>query len=231
LTGNAGARIFFAMKKARALSKVTPKPAKREPPQGRREAAKLDKRERIQRAAWELFTTAGYDETTTKEIAARADVAAGTVFLYARDKPDLLCLVMHDRLASAVDAGFATLRRGEPLLEQLMHVFRGVFHQYGEHPAVAAAFISVFPTCDGPNGQRVRAFTFAFLHQVAQLVRDAQKRGEVAADVEPMLAATNVFSLYYGALVAWISGFVTLEAALDPALRASLALQIRGLRP
>ncbi len=222
------------MGKARAMSKVTPRPRRAAPPipepQGRREAQKLDKRERIQRAAWELFTTAGYDETTTKQIAARADVAAGTVFLYARDKPDLLCLVMHDRLAAAVDERFATLRRGEPLLEQLMHLFRGVFRSYGEHPAVAAAFVRIFPAADGPNGQRVRAFTFAFLHRLAQLVRDEQRRGAVAPDVDPMLAASNVFSLYYGALVAWISGIVTLEAALDPTLRAALALQIKGLR-
>src|SRR4051812_16260209 len=65
-------------------------------PHGRREQNRLDKRARIQRAGWELFTTVGYDETTTREVAERADVAVGTLFLYAEDKRDLLCLVMHD---------------------------------------------------------------------------------------------------------------------------------------
>jgi AcrR family transcriptional regulator len=210
------------------LGKVTKVSSSRPPAASRREQQKLDKRERIRAAAWELFTTAGFDETTTKAVAARADVAAGTLFLYARDKEDLLCLVMHDRLAATVEARFATLPRGAPLMDQLLHVFRGLFQMYAEHPGVAAAFIRHFPGADGPNGREVSALTFAFLHRLAQLVRDAQGRGEVAPSVEPMQAAANVFWLYFGALVSWIGGFSTPEAALDPGLRGALALQIRG---
>lgn len=216
------------------MSKVRLEPAPRRPPGARaplsrRAQQKLDKRERIRDAAWELFTTVGYDDTTTKAVAARADVAAGTLFLYASDKRDLLCLVMHDRLAGVVDARFETLPQRAPLLDQLMHIFRGLFQMYGEHPDVGAAFVRHFPGAVGPNAQKVNAITFAFLHRVAQLVRDKQTRGEVGADVDPLQAATNVFSLYFGALISWLSGFVTLDAALDPGLRAALALQIRGL--
>ena len=74
-------------------------------------------------AAWALFTELGYDGTTTKAVAERAEVAAGTVFVHARDKADLLMMVMHDRLAAMVDAAFETLPRRGPLLPQLLHVF------------------------------------------------------------------------------------------------------------
>lgn len=200
------------------------------PAGGRREQNKLDKRERIRAAAWELFTSIGFEATTTKAVAERADVAAGTLFLYARDKEDLLCLVMYDRLAAATEARFATLPRGGALVERLLHVFRGLFAMYGEHPGVATAFIRSYPGADGPNGQQVSALTFSFLHRIAQIVRDAQARGEVAADIEPMAAAGNVFWLYFGALMSWIGGFTTLEAALDPGLRRALELEVRGLR-
>ncbi|APR86836.1 Transcriptional regulator, TetR family protein [Minicystis rosea] len=197
----------------------------------RREQQKLDKRERIRAAAWELFTTVGFDETTTKAVAARADVAAGTLFLYARDKVDLLCLVMHARLAEVTEQRFATLPRTAPLLDQLLHVFRGPFAMYAEHPQLSAAFVRYFPGADGPNGQEVGALTFAFLHRLGQLVQGAQGRGEVAADVEPVTAAGNFFWLYYGALMSWISGYASNETALEPGLRNALALQIRGLAP
>ncbi|HTZ02181.1 MAG TPA: helix-turn-helix domain-containing protein, partial [Xanthobacteraceae bacterium] len=55
---------------------------------GRREANKLDKVDRIKRAVRELFTTVGYDEATTRQIAKRAGVALGTVFTYATTKRD-----------------------------------------------------------------------------------------------------------------------------------------------
>lgn len=213
------------------MTRVKKKPLAAPPPPpvgGRREQNKLDKRERIRAAAWELFTTVGFEATTTKAVAERAGVAAGTLFLYARDKDDLLCLVMYERIAAACEARFATLPRGAALLDQLMHVYRGLFLMYGEHPGVARSFIKHYPGADGPNGQQVNALTFAFLHQIAQLVRDAQGRGEVDAEIEPMAAAGNTFWLYFGTLMSWIGGFTTLETAVDPGLKGALALQMRG---
>ncbi|XXY44571.1 TetR/AcrR family transcriptional regulator [Sorangium sp. So ce269] len=200
------------------------------PERGGRTAQKLDTRRRIRDAAWALFTELGYDETTTKAVAERAEVATGTVFVHARDKADLLMMVMHDRLAAAVDAAFEGLPRKEPLLPQLLHVFKELFAMYGEQPVVSRAFVKAFPGASGPNGERLNALTFAFLHRIAGLVRDAQARGEVAGDIDPLAAAHNIFALYFAALLSWLSGFVTLGAALDPGLKGALALHYRGFR-
>jgi TetR/AcrR family transcriptional regulator, cholesterol catabolism regulator len=187
-------------------------------------------REQIRLAAWELFTTHGFEKTTTQAIARRAGVASGTVFLHASDKADLLFLVMHDRLADVVGERFDKLPDG-PLLDRLMFVFRGLFEMYGEYPGVAAAFVKSFPGAKGPNAQRVATLTFGFLHRLSMLVADAQRAGEVAADLPPLACAQNVFGLYFMALLGWLSGHSTLNAALDPILRSSLSLQVRGFRP
>lgn len=198
-------------------------------PDGRR-ARTVETRERIRAAAWELFSTVGYDATTTHAIAKRAGIAAGTVFVHASDKADLLFLVMHDRLAGVADDRLSTVPDG-PLLDRLIYVFGGLFRMYGEHPGVAAAFIRNFPGATGPNAQRMTTMTIGFLYRIGLLVAEAQARGEVAKDVEPMACAQNLFGLYYMALMTWLSGHATLEIALVPVLRDALALQIRGLRP
>lgn len=204
------------------------RPAAPTPPRTRADRM-ADTRDAIRRAAWDLFASKGYEATTTGEIAKRAGVAAGTVFVHASDKEDLLFLVMHDRLVDAVEAGFADLPSG-PLLERLLHVFRPVFAMYGEHPEVAQAFVRSLPGARGPNAQRTQTMTFGFLHRLALLVGEAQASGEVAKDVEPFLAAQNVFALYFMALMGWLSGHITIEAALDPLFRNALGLQMRGLR-
>lgn len=198
-------------------------------PDGRR-ARSTDTRERIRAAAWELFTTVGYDETTTQAIAKRAGIATGTVFVHASDKADLLFLVMHERLATVVEERMSTVPDG-PLLDRLLYVFGGLYRMYGEHPGVAAAFVRSFPGATGPNAQRVMTLTFGFLHRVGLLVAEAQQRGEVSADVEPLQCAQNLFGLYFMALMTWLSGHVTLENALVPLLRDAIALQIRGFGP
>lgn len=194
-----------------------------------RAAQRAGTREQIRLAALSLFSSVGFDETTTQAIAERAGVAAGTVFLHANDKTDLLFLVMHDRLDETVNRAFDSLPDGL-LLDRLMHVFRAVFAMYAQHPKMGGAFVRSLPGASGPNAQRVNTLTFGFLHRIGLLVSEAQARGEVARDLSPVACASNIFALYFMALLGWLSGVSTLEAALDPGLRSAFELQIRGFR-
>jgi AcrR family transcriptional regulator len=194
-----------------------------------RQEQRAETRDAVKRAAFELFSTAGFDETTTQEIATRAGVAAGTVFLHASDKIDLLSLVMHDVLDEVVAERFASLPDGL-LIDRLCHVFRGVFAMYGKYPKMGSAFVRTLPAARGPNADRVNTLTFGFLHRIGMLITDAQAKGEVASDLVPTLCAQNIFGLYFMTLMSWLAGHVQLEA-LEPLFRMSIELQIRGFRP
>lgn len=76
-------------------------------PIGRRERAKRDKRERIMKAARELFAEHGVGGVTTQQIADHADVAIGTLFRYAATKAELLIMVQNEKFAAAIDSGLA----------------------------------------------------------------------------------------------------------------------------
>ena len=52
--------------------------------------ADVDKRQLIMDAARDLFTNKGYESTTMSEVARKAGVAVGTVYLYFKNKSDLL---------------------------------------------------------------------------------------------------------------------------------------------
>lgn len=72
---------------------------------GRRERAKEDKRRRIVASAQRLFAEHGVGGVTTQQIADEADVAIGTLFLYAATKAELLIMVQNRKFAEAVDRG------------------------------------------------------------------------------------------------------------------------------
>jgi len=55
-----------------------------------------NKRQAIVDAARTLFTTKGYEATTMAEVASQADIAVGTVYLYFKNKNDLLYAVKGD---------------------------------------------------------------------------------------------------------------------------------------
>lgn len=71
-------------------------------PIGRRERAKQAKRERITTAARELFAEHGVSGVTTQQITHRADVANGTLYLYASTKAELLIMVQNEKFAAAM---------------------------------------------------------------------------------------------------------------------------------
>lgn len=75
---------------------------------GRRERNKEEKRGRILAAASKLFAVHSVDEVTTQQIADAADIGAGTLFLYAKNKGELLLMVQNasyvDALAEGVEA-------------------------------------------------------------------------------------------------------------------------------
>jgi AcrR family transcriptional regulator len=74
---------------------------------GRRERNKQEKLDRITAAASELFAERGVDEVTTQEIAEKADIGTGTLFLYAKNKGELLLLVQNSTYADALVEGKA----------------------------------------------------------------------------------------------------------------------------
>lgn len=95
-------------------------------PVGRRERNKQQKLERIVAAATELFAERGVDEVTTQEIADKADIGAGTLFLYAKTKGELLLLVQNSAYADALVQGKQEAEGITDPLDAVMAIVRPV---------------------------------------------------------------------------------------------------------
>ena len=70
---------------------------------GLRERKKLERRAAIESAALDLFEEHGFDSTTTEQIAARADIAPRTFFLYFPTKEDVVLADYAQRLDRIVE--------------------------------------------------------------------------------------------------------------------------------
>ncbi|GHB28757.1 MULTISPECIES: TetR/AcrR family transcriptional regulator [Streptomyces] len=95
-------------------------------PVGRRERNKQLKLDRITAAAHELFAERGIDEVTTQQIADKADIGTGTLFLYAKTKGELLLLVQNSLYAEALERGRADAENIPETLDAVMAIVRPV---------------------------------------------------------------------------------------------------------
>lgn len=100
---------------------------------GRRERNKQDKLERITAAARKLFAEKGVSEVTTAEVAARADVAAGTLFLYAKTKGELLLLAQNASYRDAHREGVKASAGKKDCVAAILALLAPIVHCNREH--------------------------------------------------------------------------------------------------
>lgn len=80
-----------------------PAPRRGRPPKTAEQRDEGNRRQALLRAAARLFRTQGYDATSTRDIAAAADMQSGSPFYYFESKRALLHAVMQDGMAQAID--------------------------------------------------------------------------------------------------------------------------------
>lgn len=194
---------------------------------GRRERNKADKVARLRAAAAALFRERGFQGTTIRDVAARADLGVGTVYAYVKDKHALLELISADDLARTEEAAFARVPPDD-LRAGVLHVFRHVYAHHGEDPELARVLVGELTFArDATAPARNERFA-VFIGRVAALVAAAQARGEIAPDLVPFAVASQLFGLHFFILVLWLKGDLDDP---DAAFAAAFDLQHRGLRP
>ncbi|QHE72399.1 TetR/AcrR family transcriptional regulator [Rhodococcus sp. WAY2] len=144
---------------------------------GRRERAKEDKRRRIAAAARALFAEHGVGGVTTQQIADRADVAIGTLYLYAATKAELLIMVQNQKFATAIDEGLAAAAAAEHgTVEELLALLEPVVASIRDHPENGRTYLHelVFGDPGEPHRADGLVFSLRFKEGLARgLARDA----------------------------------------------------------
>ncbi len=196
---------------------------------GRVERKKLDKLNRIKRAARSLFARKGFELTTTREIAQAADVGVGTVFLHGGSKQDLLVMIFREEAGRAVDAAFETMTERR-LIDQLLRVFGALISHHEHNIGLARVFVKELPFVDDDRHGRA-TFMADLFRRMAALIDRAQARGELRPGIPSYRLAKNLFALYFACLHEWLGAGTVTSEERDTMLRASLELHLEGLRP
>ncbi|GCE11940.1 TetR/AcrR family transcriptional regulator [Tengunoibacter tsumagoiensis] len=187
----------------------------------------------IKQAAKSLFEQKGYEATTTREIAELAQIGTGTLFLYVKDKAELLILIYTDALKEIIASVFATLPEDGLLLDGLMHIFSSFFRFYERDLANARFFLKelLFYVSEQNDHRSFDPLNEHFVTQLAHLIQQAQERGAINQNINPHLAAHSFYALYFAAVTAWLGNILLSDLDVLDQLRAAFDLQIKGMLP
>lgn len=167
-------------------------------PLGRRERNKLDKLERITAAAGELFADRGVDDVTTQEIADRADIGTGTLFLYAKTKGELLLLVQNSAYALALEQGRADAATVTGVVEAVLSVVRPVVECNRKQIDNGRTYLReiVFGDPEEPHHREALRLTNQTEQLLAEVIsREARVPSEAAATLAHVVSAIMFISM------------------------------------
>jgi TetR/AcrR family fatty acid metabolism transcriptional regulator len=162
------------------------------------------KRERILRAATDVFARNGYFNAKVSEIAKAAGVADGTIYLYFDGKEDLLVTIFREHTRNylqSLEREMATINRAE---ERLRVAIRHHLETLGRDRALAIVaqvelrhslkFMSLL------SQQEVADY----LNMLRKLVEHGQADGKFRRTLHPQLVAKSVFGILDEMVTSWI---------------------------
>jgi AcrR family transcriptional regulator len=165
------------------------------------------------------FERDGFDAANIRDIAAEAEVAAGTVMLHFTDKASLLHAALHDDLEAALARSLGTPSQG-PLLERLCAVVRPFYAYYEARPRLSKVLLRESLLAQPPWRERFSAQAMRVTAHVAGLVEQAKVVGELRATTNAEVFAIAFASFYYFALIGWVQEGVAAPMSLFQALMA-----------
>ena len=163
-----------------------------------------DKRQRILEAATHVFARKGYFAARVSDIAKKAGVADGTIYLYFRNKEDILVRLFDQVMSEHVEEAREAVRVLPSAPERLLAVAERHLAVLGENRDLAA----VFQVELRQSTRFMERFTASWLHDYFELldevIEEGQRDGSLRADVNRKLAAKMLFGALDETVTSWL---------------------------
>ena len=202
------------------------------PKSSKRSAAPTDERrsdkyQRILAAAIEVIAEHGFFQARVSEIANRAGVADGTIYLYFRNKEQVLLAAISNAFSAFLELANAELRSVQDPREQLRRLALLHLTSLGSDRKLATVFQTELR-------QSVRLLTQFSQHELKQyfdLIRAVVREGQQAGVFRPELSDKIVANCFFGALDEMVTSWLLSdhEYSLARAADALIEVILRGV--
>jgi AcrR family transcriptional regulator len=194
----------------------------------RRALAKQQTRVKVLSAARRLFSEAGYEGATIRDIAAAAGMSTGAVFANFSDKSDLFREIMITDMGDLADAMREAASYGKGVDDILLRMFAAGYTFYKTQlPLARAAFSVGWSPQDGP-ALRSAAPVQVLNGLIVEQLTSAVERGELGPE-DLALRASMLFEAYLSNYPQAIFEGWTVEALQDRS-RDQIRILLAGAR-
>jgi len=188
-----------------------------------------DKRRRILEAAVRVFARKGYHGAKVAEIAKRAGIADGTIYLYFRNKEDILVSLFDEVMAEHIERARVQMGRARGAAARLRVAAEHHLRLFSGNEDLAV----VFQVELRQSTKFLERFTASWLQDYFALLGEAialgQREGAIRPDLNRKLATKAFFGILDEMVTSWTLGRKDYDVAdlaepvVDLFLRGALA--------
>ena len=167
---------------------------------GRRERRSCETRERLFRAAMNLFRDNGFHKTTVEDITDAADVGKGTFFNYFPSKEHVLGVLGEIQMAKYDRA--VRIAHDQDARSALHWLFHALPAETGSSPDMVRSLMTVFMTSNEVREFLTNKLTLGRI-KLGDTIRTAQHRGDIPSHHKPEELAFRFQQSAFGAMLLW----------------------------
>jgi TetR/AcrR family transcriptional regulator, fatty acid metabolism regulator protein len=163
-----------------------------------------DKRDRILRAAVEVFAQTGYHNSRVSEVAKAAGVADGTIYLYFQNKEDLLINIFREHTRRFLASLESELGPAESDEERLRRLIRFHLIALGSDRPLAVVFQVELRQSLKFMALFSQQEVADYLNTIRTVIENGQASGAFGTTLHPQLVAKSIFGILDEMVTSWI---------------------------
>ncbi len=162
------------------------------------------KYEAILRAAIKVFAQNGFFNSKVADVAKEAGVADGTVYLYFKNKDDILVSIFNHVTEQALERGRVTLGEIEDPVEKLKRIVESHLEMYARDRDLAVVFQVELRSSTKFMEQFSATKVTDYLDVISNVIAEGQKRGVFRKDLNAKLTAKILFGALDEMVTNWV---------------------------
>ena len=191
--------------------------------------ARSDKRSLITEAAIDVFAEKGFHQARVSDVAKRAGVADGTIYLYFKNKEDLLLSIFEEKMDELLAGLGEALEGVEDPLERVRTFGRFHFQQVRDNRAAAEVLQIELRLSNKFLKDYRPEKLWAYLGVFGQIVREGQASGVFRSELDPFTTMWAFFGGLDEIAMQWVLSRKADRFSLENAADQVADLFIRGL--
>ncbi len=197
--------------------------------QPRADKRRADKRNLITDAAVEVFAEKGFHQARVSDIAKRAGVADGTIYLYFKNKEDLLLSIFEQKMDLLLAGLGEALADTDDPIERVRRFASFHFQQVRDNRS-AAEVLQVELRLSNKFLKEYRPEKlWAYLQVFGQVVREGQHAGLFREDIDPFIGMWAFFGALDELAMQWVLSRKQDRFPLELAAEQVAEIFIRGM--